>query len=71
MKKMSNNDRAEFIGQLIDIVEDYIEEREGTNKHCILDTDYDKLSEKFEGTLVNWKFLEERKKAVPSDIRLC
>ena len=69
MKKMSNNDRAEFLGQLIDIVEDYIEEREGTKEPCILDTDYDKLSEKFERTLVNWELLEERKKAVPSDIR--
>lgn len=59
MKKMSNDDRAEFIGQLIDIVEDYIGEREGAKGPCILGDDYDKLSKTFEETLVNWKLLKK------------
>lgn len=34
MKNLSNDDRLELLGQLIDIVEDYIAEREGTNEPC-------------------------------------
>ncbi len=60
MKNLSNDDRLELLGQLIDIVEDYIAEREGTNEPCLGD-DYNKLFEKFEETLVNWEFLEEKR----------
>lgn len=42
-------------------MEDYIAEREGTNEPCILGDDYNKLFEKFEETLVNWEFLEEKR----------
>ena len=40
MKNLSNDDRAELLGQLIDIVEDYIAERKGTNEPCILGDDF-------------------------------
>ena len=59
MKNLSNDDRVELLGQLIDIVEDYIAERKGTNEPCNLGDDYDKLSSEFEETLVNWGLLKK------------
>lgn len=45
MKNLSNDDRLELLGQLIDIVEDYIAEREGTNEPCLGD-DYNDSAQK-------------------------
>ena len=65
----THDDRLEFLGQLIDVVEDFLDvkgveienpdrDREDDNAAIIYGSDYDVLSEGLEHTLVNWDLLE-------------
>ena len=58
------NDRKEFVGQLIDTVEDFLTKNlsrlEGDEDNAIIVGDlYDELSDSFEATLANWDAAEE------------
>lgn len=70
--KIDNNDIPEFIGQIIDIFEDFLDERgivinnpeRDENEHLesedaanIYGTDYDMLQTRIEDTLRNWNII--------------
>lgn len=69
MLNISNNERLEFIGQMIDIFEDFLEEKginidnpereDSENPAIIYGTDYDSLSERLETMLTAWGILEK------------
>ena len=65
---ISSEDKCEFIGQIVDIFEDFLEEkginipndeREDNNAAIIYGMDYGLLSEQIESTLRAWDLLEE------------
>lgn len=57
--KINDDDMKELRGQLIDIVEEYLEEKCVSDKYAVFikDGDYDKLAGKFTETLKNWKLI--------------
>lgn len=65
---VKTNDRAEFIGQIIDIFEDFLEEkgieipnvdREDENDAIIYGMDYGELQTNLEFMMTSWGILEE------------
>lgn len=65
---VKTNDRAEFIGQIIDIFEDFLEEkgieipnvdREDENDAIIYGMDYGELQTNLEFMMTSWGVLEE------------
>ena len=55
-------DITEFVGQIIDVFEDFLEEK-GVRLHvdtdvCVYGTDYDKLQNSIEDILREWKIAE-------------
>ena len=65
---VKTNDRAEFIGQIIDIFEDFLEEkgieipnddREDENDAIIYGLDYGELQTKLESMMTSWGILGE------------
>ena len=69
-KPFTHDDRMEFLGQMIDIVEDFLDDKgveienpdrdeEDDNAAIIYGTDYDTLSSGFEGKLIDWGFLKK------------
>lgn len=50
-------DPTELVGQLMDQVENFIEEREGTTEPILTGNNYDKLSRSVTETLQNWGLL--------------
>lgn len=57
--KISDDDLKELRGQLVDIVEDYMTEKCVPDKDAVFikGDDYDKLADKFIGTLKNWSLI--------------
>ncbi len=56
------DDTVEFIGQLIDTVEDFLDRKEGyAEEPRIAGEDYDELSEGFRGVLSNWSVIPATK----------
>lgn len=53
----SSDDPTELVGQIMDKVEDFIEEREGTTEPILIGSNYDKLSRSVTETLQNWGLL--------------
>lgn len=71
--KILLDDRLELLGQLIDVVEDFLEEKgidipnpekeDADDIHecaIIYGTDYGNLSDEFDKILVNWKLINSR-----------
>lgn len=68
MNKISIKDRAEFVGQIIDIFEDFLEEKgidiqndektESDDPAILYGTDYGNLQSALEEMLLNWEILE-------------
>lgn len=52
--KEINFSNKEMIGQMIDVVEDYLTEQTGSKEAIITDDDYDKLADKFATLIGNW-----------------
>lgn len=50
-------DPTELVGQIMDQVENFMEEREGTEKPILVGNNYDKLSRSVTETLQNWGLL--------------
>lgn len=50
-------DSLELVGQIMDQVEDFMEEREGTEEPILVGDNYDKLSRSVTETLQNWGLL--------------
>lgn len=69
MKKLNWSDATEFIGQIIDGFEDFLEskgidipnpEKEQSEAACILyGSDYGELQIRIESTLINWGILSD------------
>ena len=70
--RVSINDRLEFLGQLIDVFEDFLEEKgvtfhnderedSGDGAAIIYGTDYDKISNGIEETLIRWRVLAQER----------
>lgn len=71
---VSEEDRPEFIGQIIDVFEDFLDEKgidisndekdeaasEGENPAIIYGTDYGNIESEIEEILVNWKIMKRR-----------
>ena len=68
MKRIGQKDRAEFIGQIIDIFEDFLEERgivlpneergqDPDNAAIIYGTDYGQLQDELAGMMVGWDLM--------------
>ena len=68
MKRIGQNDKAEFLGQIIDIFEDFLEERgielpneereqDPDNAAIIYGSDYDQLQEELEVMMVEWDLM--------------
>lgn len=60
---MENIDTIELIGQIIDIFEDYLEDKKNITKETDADVlikgkDYDKLASAIKDTLVSWELIE-------------
>lgn len=53
----SSDDPTELVGQIMDKVEDFMEEREGTTEPILIGSNYDKLSRSVTETLQNWGLL--------------
>ncbi len=69
-KPFTHDDRMEFLGQMIDVVEDFLDDKgveienpdrdkEDDNAAIIYGADYDALSAEFEGKLIGWGFLKK------------
>lgn len=67
---MPNDERMEFLGQIIDIFEDFLDEkgvwfenpeREDDSPAIIYGSDYDELSNKLEDMMVVWNVLRDVK----------
>lgn len=72
---MTNSDKLEFIGQIIDIFEDFLDEKDvkinnpdrdrdaiedaSCSKANIYGCDYGYLSDRIESTMTNWGFFKE------------
>lgn len=66
---ISSEDKCEFIGQIVDIFEDFLEEKginipnedrdENESEAIIYGDDYGIISEQIESTLIAWDLLEE------------
>lgn len=67
---VKNDDRAEFLGQIIDIFEDYLDakriqipnpekEDSGEDAANIYGTDYDDLRNRLAGMMARWGIMEE------------
>lgn len=72
---MTNSDKLEFIGQIIDIFEDFLDEKGAKidnpdrDKNAIVDAscsdiniygcDYGDLSDRIESAMTNWSFFKE------------
>lgn len=54
---MKTNYQSELVGQIMDKVEDFMEEREGTTEPILMGSNYDKLSRSVTETLQNWGLL--------------
>ena len=52
-------DPTELVGQLMDQVENFMEEREGTEEPILVGDNYDKLSRSVTETLQNWGLLSK------------
>ena len=67
LKKISKEDKAELIGQIIDVFEDFLDEKgivietpeEEENQAIIYGDDYYQLEDKIAETLINWNLLEQ------------
>lgn len=68
MKRIGKNDKAEFLGQIIDIFEDFLEEhgvmfpneeraQDPDNAAIIYGTDYGYLSEELETLMIGWDLM--------------
>lgn len=68
MKRIGANDKAEFLGQIIDIFEDFLEEhgvmfpneerdQDPDNAAIIYGTDYGYLSEELETLMISWDLM--------------
>lgn len=57
VKNGSSDDPTELVGQIMDKVEDFMEEREGTTEPILIGSNYDKLSRSVTETLQNWGLL--------------
>ena len=58
-KKFNNMDKAELIGQIIDVFQDFLEEKEiSKNEFIIYGSNYDDLADSIESTLRNWNLIE-------------
>ena len=65
--KVQEHDKAEFLGQIIDIFEDFLEERgvmldnpereEDDDAAIIYGTDYDELQSRLEELMVGWRLM--------------
>ena len=53
----SSDDPTELVGQIMDQVENFMEEREGTEEPILVGDNYDKLSRSVTETLQNWGLL--------------
>lgn len=53
----SSDDPTELVGQIMDKVEDFMEEREGTTEPILIGSNYDRLSRSVTETLQNWGLL--------------
>ena len=56
-KTADKDDPTELVGQLMDQVENFMEEREGTEEPILVGDNYDKLSRSVTETLQNWGLL--------------
>ena len=58
--KISTADTPEFIGQIIDIFEDFLAKKPGYDKNdvIIVGSDYDTLSAQLTAMMQNWDVLE-------------
>lgn len=50
-------DSLELVGQLMDQIENFMEEREGTTEPILIGSNYDRLSRSVTETLQNWGLL--------------
>ena len=57
VKNGNSDDPTELVGQLMDQVENFMEEREGTEEPILVGDNYDKLSRSVMETLQNWGLL--------------
>lgn len=68
MKRIGQNDKAEFLGQIIDIFEDFLDERgielpndernqDPDNAAIIYGTDYGYLAEELEVMMIEWDLM--------------
>ena len=57
VKNGNSDDPTELVGQLMDQVENFMEEREGTEEPILVGDNYDKLSRSVTETLQNWGLL--------------
>lgn len=57
VKNGNSDDPTELVGQLMDQVENFMEEREGTTEPILIGSNYDKLSRSVTETLQNWGLL--------------
>lgn len=53
----NSDDTTELVGQIMDQVENFMEEREGTEEPILVGDNYDKLSRSVTETLQNWGVL--------------
>ena len=53
----NSDDPTELVGQIMDQVEGFMEEREGTTEPILIGSNYDKLSRSVTETLQNWGLL--------------
>ena len=66
MTPIKNSNKPEFIGQLIDVVEDFLTARiknlaAEDDEPIIVGRDYDVLHDSFEELLKNWKLMRDEK----------
>lgn len=57
IKNGNSDDTTELVGQIMDQVENFMEEREGTEEPILVGDNYDKLSRSVTETLQNWGLL--------------
>lgn len=55
--ELHSADSLELVGQIMDQVENFMEEREGTEEPILIGSNYDKLSRSVTETLQNWGLL--------------
>ena len=57
VENSSSDDPTELVGQIMDQVENFMEEREATEKPILVGNNYDKMSRSVTETLQNWGLL--------------